>query len=196
MACGRSGRARSPSGWFDRGQAVLGDRGEGHPVPPGAPHRRRPDQVQAHLLGRRRGGQLRRHRQGLRPRRRRDGHPHRRGLRRPAADHVSRAIDVLQFVPAEQVDPILFNKAYYLEPEGAATKPYVLLRDALTDVRPGGDRQGGAAPARAAGHAAGARRRAGAQHDAVAGRGPHRRLRLPRRGHRGAAAGAGDGRAR
>jgi DNA end-binding protein Ku len=43
----------------------------------------------------------------------------------------SRSIDVHQFVPAEQVDPILYNKAYYLEPEGVATKPYVLLRDAL-----------------------------------------------------------------
>jgi DNA end-binding protein Ku len=46
---------------------------------------------------------------------------------------TSHAIDVLEFVPAEQVDPILYAKAYYLEPEGAATKPYVLLRDALTD---------------------------------------------------------------
>ncbi|MFS8477471.1 MAG: Ku protein [Micromonosporaceae bacterium] len=46
---------------------------------------------------------------------------------------TSRAIDVLEFVPAEQVDPILYNRAYYLEPEGAATKPYVLLRDALAD---------------------------------------------------------------
>ena len=27
----------------------------------------------------------------------------------------------------------MFNKAYYLEPEGAATKPYILLRDALSD---------------------------------------------------------------
>jgi DNA end-binding protein Ku len=45
----------------------------------------------------------------------------------------SHAIDVLEFVPAEQVDPILYAKAYYLEPEGAAAKPYVLLRDALTD---------------------------------------------------------------
>ncbi|WP_320068182.1 Ku protein [Micromonospora sp. RTGN7] len=45
----------------------------------------------------------------------------------------SRAIDVLEFVPADQVDPILYNKAYFLEPEGTATKPYVLLRDALTD---------------------------------------------------------------
>ncbi|EEP72942.1 conserved hypothetical protein [Micromonospora sp. ATCC 39149] len=46
---------------------------------------------------------------------------------------TSHAIDVLEFVPAEQVDPILYNKAYFLEPEGAATKPYVLLRDALAD---------------------------------------------------------------
>lgn len=47
---------------------------------------------------------------------------------------TSHAIDVLEFVPAEQVDPILYNKAYFLEPEGAATKPYVLLRDALADA--------------------------------------------------------------
>jgi DNA end-binding protein Ku len=46
---------------------------------------------------------------------------------------TSRAIDVLEFVPARQIDPILFHKAYYLEPEGTSTKPYVLLRDALTD---------------------------------------------------------------
>jgi DNA end-binding protein Ku len=44
---------------------------------------------------------------------------------------TSRAIEVLEFVPAEQVDPILYAKAYYLEPEGSATKPYVLLREAL-----------------------------------------------------------------
>ncbi|MGC5051039.1 Ku protein [Micromonospora sp. DT48] len=46
---------------------------------------------------------------------------------------TSHAIDVLEFVPAEQVDPILYNKAYFLEPEGTATKPYLLLRNALTD---------------------------------------------------------------
>ncbi|BBH65748.1 non-homologous end joining protein Ku [Actinoplanes sp. OR16] len=47
---------------------------------------------------------------------------------------TSRAIDVLEFVPAEQIDPILFAKSYYLEPEGQAAKPYVLLRDALRDA--------------------------------------------------------------
>jgi len=46
----------------------------------------------------------------------------------------SRAIEVLEFVPTEQVDPILYNKAYYLEPDQTAAKPYALLRDALTNV--------------------------------------------------------------
>jgi DNA end-binding protein Ku len=46
----------------------------------------------------------------------------------------SRAIEVLEFVPTEQVDPILYNKAYFLEPEATAAKPYVLLRDALTNT--------------------------------------------------------------
>ncbi|HEX6468319.1 MAG TPA: Ku protein [Streptosporangiaceae bacterium] len=44
---------------------------------------------------------------------------------------TSRRIDVLQFADAEQVDPIYFNKAYYLEPDAQGDKPYVLLRDAL-----------------------------------------------------------------
>lgn len=43
----------------------------------------------------------------------------------------SRVVDVLSFVPLEQVDPIYFAKSYYLEPDKTATKPYVLLRDAL-----------------------------------------------------------------
>ncbi|GAA2377755.1 Ku protein [Dactylosporangium salmoneum] len=47
---------------------------------------------------------------------------------------TSRAIEVLEFVPTEQVDPILYNKAYYLEPEQTAAKPYALLRDALTNT--------------------------------------------------------------
>jgi DNA end-binding protein Ku len=43
----------------------------------------------------------------------------------------TRVVDVLQFVPSEQIDPIYFAKSYYLEPESPAVKPYVLLRDAL-----------------------------------------------------------------
>ncbi|OZB49865.1 MAG: Ku protein [Cellulomonas sp. 14-74-6] len=44
---------------------------------------------------------------------------------------TSREIEVLEFVPAEQVDPILLGKTYYLEPEKTAVKPYALLRGAL-----------------------------------------------------------------
>jgi DNA end-binding protein Ku len=45
----------------------------------------------------------------------------------------ARVVDVLQFVPADQIDPIYYNKSYYLEPEKTAIKPYLLLRDALED---------------------------------------------------------------
>jgi DNA end-binding protein Ku len=47
---------------------------------------------------------------------------------------TSRAVEVLEFVPAEQVDPILYSKAYFLEPENTAARPYVLLRDALIET--------------------------------------------------------------
>jgi DNA end-binding protein Ku len=44
---------------------------------------------------------------------------------------TSKTIEVLQFTPAEQVDPIFFAKSYYLEPDATGSRPYVLLRDAL-----------------------------------------------------------------
>jgi DNA end-binding protein Ku len=44
---------------------------------------------------------------------------------------TQKTIEVLQFVPLDQVDPIYFNKSYYLEPDGQGTKPYLLLREAL-----------------------------------------------------------------
>jgi DNA end-binding protein Ku len=44
---------------------------------------------------------------------------------------TTRNIDVLQFCPAEQVDPIMFNRSYYAEPETAGGRAYVLLRDAM-----------------------------------------------------------------
>ena len=44
---------------------------------------------------------------------------------------TSRAIDVVQFVPIDQLDPIYFNRSYYLEPDKAGVKPYVLLARAL-----------------------------------------------------------------
>ncbi|HRW19395.1 MAG TPA: Ku protein [Dermatophilaceae bacterium] len=43
----------------------------------------------------------------------------------------SKEVAVDKFVPREQIDPMLYDKAYYLEPEKAANKAYILLRDAL-----------------------------------------------------------------
>src|ERR1700743_585655 len=40
-------------------------------------------------------------------------------------------IDVLHFAPAGQLDPILMNKSYYLEPEPAGVRAYILFRNAL-----------------------------------------------------------------
>ena len=44
---------------------------------------------------------------------------------------TEREISVLEFMPAEHVDPIMLAKTYYLEPEKSAAKPYALLREAL-----------------------------------------------------------------
>ena len=44
---------------------------------------------------------------------------------------TGREIEVVEFVPVEQVDPIMYGRTYYLEPEARAAKPYVLLREAL-----------------------------------------------------------------
>ena len=43
----------------------------------------------------------------------------------------SKEINVEKFVPSDQIDPMLLDKSYYLEPDKTATKPYVLLREAL-----------------------------------------------------------------
>ena len=43
----------------------------------------------------------------------------------------SREIEVVEFVPTEQLDPLLFDSAYYLEPDSASPKAYVLLRQTL-----------------------------------------------------------------
>src|SRR5450756_1158438 len=45
---------------------------------------------------------------------------------------TEREIAVEEFVPPEQVDPIMLDRTYYLEPEKTAAKPYALLREALS----------------------------------------------------------------
>ncbi len=43
----------------------------------------------------------------------------------------SREIDVVEFVPSDQVDPLTLDKPYYLEPDSKSPKAYVLLRKTL-----------------------------------------------------------------
>jgi DNA end-binding protein Ku len=45
-------------------------------------------------------------------------------------------VDIVRFVPTEQVDPIYFDRTYYLAPAGpeAQRRPYVLLLRAMQDA--------------------------------------------------------------
>ncbi|HEV2376499.1 MAG TPA: Ku protein [Streptosporangiaceae bacterium] len=40
-------------------------------------------------------------------------------------------IEVVQFAPVEQVDPLLWERSYYVEPDPKGARAYALLRDAL-----------------------------------------------------------------
>ena len=46
----------------------------------------------------------------------------------------SREIDVVEFVPNDQIDPMRFEKSYYLEPDSTSIKAYVLLRRTLEET--------------------------------------------------------------
>ena len=47
---------------------------------------------------------------------------------------ASRMIEIAEFVPLEQVDPIYFEKTYYLGPDKGGDKAYRLLTDAMLKV--------------------------------------------------------------
>lgn len=46
----------------------------------------------------------------------------------------SHEIEVIEFVPADQVDVLRMDKSYFLEPDPKSLKPYSLLRQALEDT--------------------------------------------------------------
>ena len=41
------------------------------------------------------------------------------------------AIEITEFVPAASIDPVYYEKAYYLGPDKGGAKPYRLLADAM-----------------------------------------------------------------
>ncbi|MEH3134275.1 MULTISPECIES: non-homologous end joining protein Ku [Mycolicibacterium] len=46
----------------------------------------------------------------------------------------SREIEVVEFVPADQLDPMMYDKSYFLEPDSKSTKSYVLLAKTLAET--------------------------------------------------------------
>src|SRR4029450_5444535 len=57
------------------------------------------------------------------------------GLEAIERQNTSRSIDIERFVPLDDVDPVFFDRTYFLVPANAAAalRPYVLLRDVLSD---------------------------------------------------------------
>jgi DNA end-binding protein Ku len=50
-----------------------------------------------------------------------------------AEPHRTHTVDIEQFVPLGDIDPVTWAASYYVAPDGpAATKAYILLRDAMT----------------------------------------------------------------
>jgi DNA end-binding protein Ku len=47
---------------------------------------------------------------------------------------LTKTIDICDFVDLDEIDPIYFRKAYYLEPQDGAEKPYRLLTRALEET--------------------------------------------------------------
>jgi DNA end-binding protein Ku len=47
---------------------------------------------------------------------------------------TAKAMEILEFVKQEEIDPVYFESSYYLAPEEAARKPYALLVKAMKDT--------------------------------------------------------------
>lgn len=47
------------------------------------------------------------------------------------SEQATKTIDIIRFVKLVEIDPVYFNKTYYLEPAQAGGKAYLLLREAL-----------------------------------------------------------------
>jgi DNA end-binding protein Ku len=45
-----------------------------------------------------------------------------------------RTIDILAFIDADEVDPVYYDRTYYLEPQDGAEKPYALLLEAMKET--------------------------------------------------------------
>ena len=49
-------------------------------------------------------------------------------------EQEDKAVEIVDFVQLEEIDPVYFEKSYYLSPNEGGSKAYALLREALTDT--------------------------------------------------------------
>lgn len=49
-------------------------------------------------------------------------------------EQEDKAVEIIDFVQLQEIDPIYFEKSYYLSPNEGGSKAYALLREALTDT--------------------------------------------------------------
>jgi DNA end-binding protein Ku len=54
-------------------------------------------------------------------------------FKRVDLEAAAQTIDIMDFVAQEEINPMFFQKPYYLEPAKGGDKPYALLREALSD---------------------------------------------------------------
>ena len=54
-------------------------------------------------------------------------------FKRVDLEAAAQTIDIMDFVEVEEINPMYFQKPYYLEPQKGGEKAYALLRDALRD---------------------------------------------------------------
>src|SRR5688572_29852822 len=47
----------------------------------------------------------------------------------------SHAVEISEFVPIESIDPVYYDKTYYLSPDKGASTPYALLTEALNETK-------------------------------------------------------------
>src|SRR5476651_1265896 len=55
-------------------------------------------------------------------------------FKRVDLEAAAQTIDIMDFVEAEEINPMYFQKPYYIEPQKGGEKAYALLRDALRDT--------------------------------------------------------------
>ena len=115
------------------GQGVLRDRGPRRAAAPGARQGRRPDPLPAALRGR----AARSSSTSTSTRRTTTASTTvvltEDDLASLPAER-SREIEVVEFVPSDQIDPIMLDRSYFLEPDSKSPKAYVLLRRTLEET--------------------------------------------------------------